>query len=277
MRKSMVELAPRPYNETRRAQAVVRTGLISNPKPELFQIYCDLAKDLTGFDSATFSLYDGEIQCGISASGRDDFETGSISERDENNICTHVLLSPEPLIMPDLRKDPHWKNHPRILDGTSKWLGYAGFPVINKDNYALGTLCMLDTKPKIISPNAIEMVQKITKSIAFLLDLQTDQKQVTSHKMLEALKEFENEHPTLTLKDFKIFLSLCSELPSQVEAAKALISSNLVDIVKGEIRLSQNGLALREKMKIQPKPVNKITVTGSEGAHLIDEMLLKLN
>ena len=277
MRKSMVELAPRPFNETRRAQAVIRTGLISNPKPELFQIYCDLAKDLTGFDSATFSLYDGEIQCGISASGRDDFETGKTSERDENNICTHVLLSPQPLIMPDLREDPHWKNHPHILDGTSKWLGYAGFPVINKDNYALGTLCMLDTKPKNISANAIEMVQKITKSIAFLLDLQTEQKQVTSHKMLEALTEFETDFPSLTLGDFKVFLSLCSELPSKEEAAKGLISNNLAVIVKGEIQLTEDGLALREKMKIQPKPVNKITVTGNEGAHLIDEMLLKLN
>ena len=80
--------------------------------------------------------------------------------------------------------------------------------VINKDNYALGTLCMLDTKPKHISLNAIKMVQKITKSIAFLLDLQTEQKQVTSHKMLQALAEFENEYPNLSLRDFKVFLSL---------------------------------------------------------------------
>ena len=62
-----IALAPRPANEARRAQAAVRTGLVANPKPELFQIYCDLAKDLTGFDSATFSLFDGEMQCGIAA------------------------------------------------------------------------------------------------------------------------------------------------------------------------------------------------------------------
>ena len=66
---------------------------------------------------------------------------------------------------------------------------------------------MLDTKPKHISPNAINMVQKITRSIAFLLDLQTEQKQVTSHKMLQALTEFENEYPNLSLCDFKVFLS----------------------------------------------------------------------
>lgn len=275
--QQVAELAPRPLNEARRAQAVIRTGLISNPKPELFQIYCDLAKDLTGFDSATFSLYDGDIQCGISASGRDDFETGTTSERDENNICTHVLLSPNPLIMPDLREDPHWKNHPSILDGTSKWLGYAGFPVINKDNYALGTLCMLDKKPKQISPDAINIVQKITKSIAFLLDLQTEQKQITSHKMLQALTEFENKYPSLSLGDFKVFLSLCAELTAKKEMAEGLILTNLAELADGQIKLTQDGLSLREKMKIQPKSLNRIKITGDEGAHLIDEMLLKLN
>ena len=47
-------LAPRPANEERRAKAVIQTGLIDNPKPELFQVYCDLAKDITDFDSASF-------------------------------------------------------------------------------------------------------------------------------------------------------------------------------------------------------------------------------
>ena len=48
--------ATRPSNETRRVQAVVKTGLIDAPNSDLFQIYCDLAKDLTGFEQARFSL-----------------------------------------------------------------------------------------------------------------------------------------------------------------------------------------------------------------------------
>jgi hypothetical protein len=136
---------------------------------------------------------------------------------------------------------------------------------------------MLDTMPKHISPNSINMVQKITKSIAFLLDLQTEQKQVTSHKMLQALTEFENEYPNLSLRDFKVFLSLCSELPANKEMAEGLILSSLANVVDGQIQLTQDGLTLREKMKIQPKSLNKIKITGDEGAHLIDEMLLKLN
>ena len=64
-----VGLAPRPANEEMRARAVVKTGLIDAPNPEIFQVYCDLAKDITGFEEAQFSLYDGEMSCGIANAG----------------------------------------------------------------------------------------------------------------------------------------------------------------------------------------------------------------
>ena len=46
---SQTAMATKPLNEERRAQAVLKTGLIDAPNSDLFQIYCDLAKDITGF------------------------------------------------------------------------------------------------------------------------------------------------------------------------------------------------------------------------------------
>ena len=63
------QLAPRPANEARRAKAVVNTGLIESPESDLFQIYCDLARDISGFEKASFSLYDSNFQCPISSVG----------------------------------------------------------------------------------------------------------------------------------------------------------------------------------------------------------------
>ena len=75
-------MATRPNNEERRAQAVVKTGLIDAPNSDLFQIYCDLAKDLTGYEQAKFSLFDGESQCSMGAAGVDDsYEVGAKTER----------------------------------------------------------------------------------------------------------------------------------------------------------------------------------------------------
>ena len=270
-------LAPRPSNEERRAKAVIQTGLIDNPKPELFQVYCDLAKDITDFDTATFSLFDNDFQCGMASAGRDDYEVGGKGERHSNNICSYVLLSSEPLLMPDLRKDPTWKNHPAILDGSSIWLGYAGFPVINRDNYALGTLCMLHKSPKAISENVIPLIQKITKNIAFLLDLQTDQKQLTSEKMLEAAAAFQKDFPTLSLADFKLFLAASAGRAIDAGDAEALMSSGLLELDSGEVILTRNGRNLQETMKIQPKPLNRIKISGSDATEVLDDMLSKLN
>ena len=270
-------LAPRPANEERRAKAVIQTGLIDNPKPELFQVYCDLAKDITDFDSATFSLFDNDFQCRMANAGRDDYEIGKRSERHSNNICSYVLLSSEPLLMPDLREDPTWKNHPKILDGSTSWLGYAGFPVINRDNYALGTLCMLHKSPKSISENVIPLIQKITKNIAFLLDLQTDQKQLTSEKMLEAASAFQKDFPTLSLADFKLFLATSAGRAIDASSANGLMSSGLLELDAGEVILTRKGRNLQEAMKIQPKPLNRIKISGSDATEVLDEMLSKLN
>ena len=69
-------LAPRPANEARRAKAVVNTGLIEDPESDLFQIYCDLARDISGFEKASFSLYDSNFQCPISSVGYEEDRSG---------------------------------------------------------------------------------------------------------------------------------------------------------------------------------------------------------
>ena len=128
-------LAPRPDNEELRAQTVVKTGLIDAPNPDLFQIYCDLAKDITGFETASFSLYDGEMKCSIAQAGGDNFEVGAKSERSEFNVCSYVLLDTEPLLMADMCKDPTWKDHPH-LEGmdTGPILAQTTVPVLRGDN-----------------------------------------------------------------------------------------------------------------------------------------------
>ncbi len=273
---SNLDLAPRPKNETRRAMAVVKTGLIDNPDPDLFQIYCDLAQDITGFKSATFSLYDGENQCSIAAIGKDQFFSGTKTNRDINNICTYVLLSHEPLIINDFREHEIWKSHPKVVSGES-WLGYAGFPVINKDNYALGTLCMQNPEPMKISESKIKLVKKITQNIAHLLDLKTEQKELTAQKIFYALEVFHKIDYEFALKDFKNFLAICSEINIPWKSLKNLVKHNLCEIGQnGNVILTSDGRILQSKMKIETKIMKKIKLEGSDAKKLVDEMLSEI-
>ena len=159
-------LAPRPQNEERRVVAVKRTGIIDGKQADNFSIFCEMAKELTGFDYVSFSLFDENYQCGIAST---DGVSGDKSERHEYNICSYVLLSSEPTLIPDLTKHEKWKSHPGLQE-EDRWLGYAGFPVINKDNYALGTFCLLNRQPSALSDKQITLVKGMCERIAHQID-----------------------------------------------------------------------------------------------------------
>ena len=271
-------LAPRPDNEELRAQTVMKTGLIDAPNPDLFQIYCDLAKDITGFETATFSLYDGEMKCSIAEAGSDDFVVGSKSERSEFNVCAYVLLDTEPLLMEDMVKDPTWKDHPH-MKGLKQGPGYAGFPVINAENFALGTLCMLNPSgPKALNDAQVMQVKKITRSIAHMLDLQIKQKELTSQRMLDALSHFQKVDERFGLNDFKMYVSLCSELNISVDDAEGIIRVGLAELDdSGRVCLTESGRRLQFDMNLQQKAMKRIKMDGNEADALLDEMFAEID
>tara|TARA_B100000989_G_scaffold43691_1_gene27818 strand:+ start:181 stop:1008 length:828 start_codon:yes stop_codon:yes gene_type:complete len=268
------KLAPRPANEDQRVKAVIKTGLIDAPDNTAFQVYCELAKDITGFEYASFSLFDADMQCSIAKVGGDDEKPGSKGLRHENNICSYVLLDTEPLLMKDMSKDPIWKNHPEFLKGTAEWYGYAGFPVTNKDNFALGTLCLMNRTPKALNANQISLVKKITSNIALLIDSQVAQKEITSQKILEALISFQKYDGNLTINDFKMFISIISDVSIDKKQASNLIQNGLCKLdSRGNVIMSSKGLALQSSMKLDVKPMKKIKIAGEAAQSLIDDML----
>ena len=272
------KLAPRPANEDQRVKAVIKTGLIDAPDNTAFQVYCELAKDITGFEYASFSLFDADMQCKIAKVGGDDEKTGSKGLRHENNICSYVLLDTEPLLMKDMSKDPVWKSHPEFLNGTAEWYGYAGFPVTNKDNFALGTLCMMNRTPKALNENQISLIKKITSNIALLIDSQVAQKEVTSQKILEALISFQKYDESLNINDFKMFISIISDVAVDQEQANNLIQKSLCKLdSKGNVTMSSNGLELQSLMKLEVKEMKKIKIAGEAAQSLIDEMFSTIN
>ena len=270
-----LELAPRPSNEEIRAKTVVNTGLLDSPEPELFQIYSDLAKDISGFDKASFSLYDSDFQCPIASTGYEEDRNGQKYARDSLNVCSYVILDSEPLLISDMSKHSTWRSHPRILDGTGT-LGYAGFPVVNKDNYALGTLCMLNKTPKSLDTNQVDLLKKITANIALLLDLRIEQKEITSEKILNSLINFRKYDNELSIQDFEIFMSITSNLKVSSSIALKLIEKGVCVKVGASVELSTKGRELLSNMKLRTKPMKKIKLSGSQAENLIDNMFAEL-
>jgi GAF domain-containing protein len=184
-------------------------------------------------------------------------------------------LSAEPTLIPDLTQHEKWKSHPS-LQNEDRWLGYAGFPVINKDNYALGTFCLLNREPLALNDKQITLLKGICERIAHQIDTQTEQKEITAETVQIALKSFRavtNLEETAELNDF---LSLCSGKRISKTSFSKLVEFDLATYEDGEMVLSEAGRSLLRKMKLQPKVMKKSIIKTQNKPTFLDELLGEL-
>ena len=267
--------APTPINEDRRAKAVEKTGIIGTDQVYLFDIYLEIAKDISGYEAGSFSLYDSKNQCMISEIGKPDPVERHRKADKRASVCSYVLLDKKPLLVFDLTKHDIFKFHEAVVAGMVK--SYCGFPVINKDGYAMGTFCMLNfSEVKEMSQEKVLLIEKLVSRLSLQIDTQTEQKELTSQKISKSIDIFTDHHNQFSILDYKNFIDICSGLSISIDNARNLLDSGLCEIRKQTILLSQEGRKLQEKMNIVTKIHNQVKVEGKEANSLIDNALDKL-
>lgn len=76
-------------------------------------------------------------------------------------FCTHAILNPnEPFLVPDARLDERFKNSPYVA-GAVNIVFYYGVPLVCPSGNALGTLCVIDHKPRVLSKNQEDMMKAL--------------------------------------------------------------------------------------------------------------------
>jgi hypothetical protein len=147
-----------------------------------------VAKELTGCEYVSFSLFDENFECNIANTEGVKEEKGV---RHEFNICSYVLLSSEPTLIPDYQNTKNG-NLIQVFKMKTDGLDMLASPVINKDNYALGTFCLLNREPLALSDKQITLLTGICERIAHQIDTQTEQKEITAETVQIALKSFQD-------------------------------------------------------------------------------------
>ena len=80
-----------------------------------------------------------------------------------SSFCKHAISSREPFIVPDARLHPLCRDYPAVLElGV---IAYAGVPLATPEGSVLGTLCVLDTRPREWSAEQIDTLQSLAASV----------------------------------------------------------------------------------------------------------------
>ncbi|GAB3246244.1 diguanylate cyclase domain-containing protein [Chitinimonas naiadis] len=134
-----------PENESERVRVLCALNVLDTPStPELDRI-TRLAAHYFDVPIALVSLIDSDRQWFMSKVGLDAPQTGR-----DISFCGHAILSTSALVVENAQLDSRFAGNPLVV-GEPHIRFYAGHPIRTTHSMALGTLCLIDRKPRIFS------------------------------------------------------------------------------------------------------------------------------
>ncbi|RYZ95304.1 MAG: GAF domain-containing protein [Sphingobacteriaceae bacterium] len=88
----------------------------------------------------------------------------------EMAFCNHTIKQENLLIVPDLTQDERFAENP-LVTGSINARFYAGAPLITDDGYALGSLCVVDFKPKTLDESQQKALRILSKQVLNMMQL----------------------------------------------------------------------------------------------------------
>ncbi len=168
---------PRPTNERERLAALREYRILDTGTEQVYDDITSLAAYICQVPMAMISLVDDSRQWFKSRMGIRQRQTSR-----DIAFCAHAICATDPLIVRDATKDRRFSQNPLVCKAPHIRF-YAGFPLINHDGYALGSLCAVDRKPHQLT----EAQQKAMGGLARQVIAQMELRRVSSH-LASALK-----------------------------------------------------------------------------------------
>ncbi|MCW7458086.1 hybrid sensor histidine kinase/response regulator [Leptospira bandrabouensis] len=182
-------IAPLPKNETARLSALKGLEILDTPEEEMFDEITKLASMICNVPISLVSLIDETRQWFKSHHGLDTRETPRSLA-----FCSHAILGDELFVVPNAKLDPRFKNNP-LVNEPPNVIFYAGIPLALDDHIKLGTLCVIDNKPRELNENQIQMLRLLGKQTIRLLEM----RKATERLEIEKLSA---ERATAAKRDF---------------------------------------------------------------------------
>ena len=157
---------PRPTDEEERLEVLKEHEILDTPPEREYDDITLLASEICGTPISLISFIDENRQWFKSGVGLHQVET----PRDVA-FCAHAILDPfETTIVKDATKDERFATNP-LVTGEPKIRFYAGAPLLSKENFALGTLCVIDSEPRQLTERQIGALQALARQLSMRLEL----------------------------------------------------------------------------------------------------------
>ncbi|MGH6649885.1 MAG: GAF domain-containing protein [Sphingopyxis sp.] len=142
------------HDESRRLRTLREYRILDTAREPGYDRITKLVADLFDAPIALVSLVDDCRQWFKSSFGLDVPETAR-----DISFCQYVIAESEPVMVPDAQVDPRFEQNP-LVTGEPHIRFYAGVPLRAYNGAILGTLCIIDRKPRpTLTPRELERLE----------------------------------------------------------------------------------------------------------------------
>jgi GAF domain-containing protein len=156
-------LAPIPVQEEARLAALHASGLLTARSEGHFDRVARKLASAFETPIALVTLVDESCQIWKGLTGLpEELEKARQAPR-ETSICGHVVAIDAPLVVEDTARDPRFASNSFLRENGIRF--YAGAPLRTACGHVIGSLCVIDTRPRTISGRDIKLLQVIADGL----------------------------------------------------------------------------------------------------------------
>jgi len=156
---------PIPRDERQRLATLRRYDILDTPPEKSFDSIAVLASHVCQTPVALLVLMDHDRQWFKAKVGVRLTETPR-----QFAFCAYTIMQRELFVIPDLTQDKRFAANPFVASGP-RFRFYAGAPLVTPDNRALGTLCVIDTKRRTLTPDQKKDLLALSRLVMTELEL----------------------------------------------------------------------------------------------------------
>lgn len=155
-----------PADDSERVDSLRSYSILDTLPEEDYDNLTAIAASICNTPVSLVSLIDEGRQWFKSTHGLDVSETAR-----EFAFCAHAINDQSNILaVPDTRTDDRFSDNP-FVTGEPHVIFYAGVPLVNFEGFALGTLCVLDYKPRKLSEEQIAGLKALARQVMNLMEM----------------------------------------------------------------------------------------------------------
>jgi GAF domain-containing protein len=86
------------------------------------------------------------------------------------SFCAYAICQDDPYVVPDMLADERFSHNPLVTQKPHLRF-YAGMPLLSPEGLALGALCVIDRKPRELTPEQAHELKDLAKGAVLLLEI----------------------------------------------------------------------------------------------------------